>query len=805
LQTFPRVDRRLHILILADRDWTHPQAGGTGTNLRAQVTRWLEWGHSVTMIACSYPSAEALERDGLLTIHRMGGRSTVFPRAIWKQWRGLVPDADVVLEVMNGISFLTPLWLRTPRVLFIQHIHRDHYVQEMGARGRLAAFLLETAPLRFLYRGVRVTTISEASAMDIAAHGIPRDHIDVSHPGVEHDQFWPEESTRTERPTLLYLGRLKRYKRIEFILDALEAAPEAALRIAGDGDHRETLEAEIEARGLGARVRMHGFVDEPTKRELLQSSWVNMTASSAEGWCLTVMEAGLCGTPSVAMAVGGLPESIEDEHTGLLAADKQELADQTRRLVEDEGLRRRLGSAARERALELTWDRTAARNLEVLSEEVRLAPGRPGLRSQLASSDTGRAAGLAGALMANNFIALIFTVVFAHLLGASGYGSLGALLAAFTILVVPGSALQATVAREVSAAAVTPGANPTAGIRRWLERILLGAGGLAAVALLLREPTAALVGVEVEWAAAAILPTGALWLLLCVQRGALQGLQRYRAVGFSIVGEAAARLGLGLALYGVGLGVTGAFLGTTASVAAISIALLPPLRSALAEHAPVGVAAVEPRFRSLLRRAWVPLLAFALIAALQNIDVVFVKREASDAAAGSYAAASVAAKAVIWVAIGLGLYLLPEAVRRTRAGLDARPVLARTLVLIAGVALPMILVYSVAGHEVLAAVFGEDLTAAADALPLLALAMSLLAWAYLSVQYLLALGRANFVILLAIAPPVELALLVLVGAQLTDVASVLAALQLVLAPTVFALVLRSAARARALKMPEALA
>ena len=81
------------------------------------------------------------------------------------------------------------------------------------------------------------------------------------------------------------------------------------------------------------------------------------------------------------------------------------------------------------------------------------------------------------------------------------------------------------------------------------------------------------------------------------------------------------------------------------------------------------------------------MLAFALIAALQNIDIVVRQaRGLRGDAAGSYAAASVAAKAVIWVAIGLGLYLLPEAVRRTRAGQDARPVLARTLALIAIVA-----------------------------------------------------------------------------------------------------------------------
>src|SRR3954453_5915701 len=100
----------VHILVLTDRDWTHPQGGGTGTNLYGQVSRWLAWGHRVSVVAAGYDGAEPLERHGELTMHRVGGRSTVFPRAIFKQWRGLVPDADVVLEVINGITFLTPLW-----------------------------------------------------------------------------------------------------------------------------------------------------------------------------------------------------------------------------------------------------------------------------------------------------------------------------------------------------------------------------------------------------------------------------------------------------------------------------------------------------------------------------------------------------------------------------------------------------------------------------------------------------------------------------------------------------------------------
>ena len=58
------------------------------------------------------------------------------------------------------------------------------------------------------------------------------------------------------------------------------------------------------------------------KRELLRSAWVNVVASSAEGWGLSVTEAGACGTPSVALAVGGLRESIVDGRTGFLADDR---------------------------------------------------------------------------------------------------------------------------------------------------------------------------------------------------------------------------------------------------------------------------------------------------------------------------------------------------------------------------------------------------------------------------------------------------------------------------------------------------
>jgi glycosyltransferase involved in cell wall biosynthesis/O-antigen/teichoic acid export membrane protein len=786
----------LHILVLTDRDWTHPQGGGTGTNLYGQVSRWLAWGHRVSVIAASYDGAAPVERHGDLAMYRIGGRSTVFPRAIWKQWRGLVPDADVVLEVINGITFLTPVWLRTPHVGLVHHVHTDHYEREMGRAGRVAGFFLETLPLKLLYPGSRFVVISHATQRDLESFGITQDTVTVNHIGVELGAFAPGE--RAPEPTLLYLGRLKKYKRVEMLLDTVEALPGTRLEVAGDGDHRAVIEEEIAQRGLGERVTLHGHVDEATKLELLQRSWVNLTASSAEGWCLTVMEAAACRTPSVAMRVGGLPESIEEGVTGFLADDGAQLTADVRRLVEDGELRERMGRAAYDRAQNFTWDRTARRTLDVLEAERAAEPRRRSLRELLGGfsrSDTGRAAGLAAAVMAANFIALAYTIVFARVLHSSGYGSLAALVSFFLILSVPGSALQMTVAREVSQSVADGEAYPAAGVWSWLTTLFVVTICASIVSILLRSPIAHAVGVpDLPWAAAAAVPAGCLWLILSVQRGALQGLQRYKMVGFSLIGEAVMRLLGGLILVGLGMSVTGAFLGTTLSLGVVAAVLTVPLLRAAGPHSEHH----ERPLRDLLRRAWAPVCALALIAILQNIDVIVVKHVAEKHAAGSYAAAAVIAKGIIWVAVGLGLYLLPEAARRTRMGMDARPVLIRTLVLVGIVSIPAVLLYVVAAEPVLVAVFGHAYASGAGALPLLAIAMSLLACAYLSVQYLLALERTNFLWALGVAAIAEPLVLQATGSHLTAVAVGLLGVQALLASVILSLSFRSAASPRAL-------
>src|SRR5436190_13694521 len=296
--------RPLNILVLADRDWTHPQGGGTGANVFSNVARWAGWGHHVTLIAGAYPGCLPVEPVlPNLIVHRMGGRSTVFPRAAVAVMRGLGRDADVVFEVINGITFLTPLWLRKPRVALVNHPHRALYIGEFGHRlGRALAAALEELPLRFLYRRVPFITISESARDELVAlDHVPAENITIAHCGVGPGPFGPGE--RSSTPRLLYVGRLKAYKRIELLLDMLTELPGVELDIAGQGDHGETLDGEISRRGLGSRVRVHGYVDEEAKAELYRQAWVHVTASASEGWSLTVMEAALCGTPSAALSV----------------------------------------------------------------------------------------------------------------------------------------------------------------------------------------------------------------------------------------------------------------------------------------------------------------------------------------------------------------------------------------------------------------------------------------------------------------------------------------------------------------------
>ena len=356
--------------------------------------------------------------------------------------------------------------------------------------------------------------------------------------------------------------------------------------------------------------------------------------------------------------------------------------------------------------------------------------------------------------MAANVLALVTTVALARALGTADYGELARMVSVFTILIVPATALQAAAARDMTLGRLGPASHAIATLQGWIARIMLITLAVLAVCILLRYQLADLLQVSQPWAAAMVIPSGFLWTALALQRGVLLGVSGYRPVAASLVGEQAFRLLFGLAAALLGAEV-GLIFFCSVPLATIPIILitggLTRRRLGPSDHEPVRVG-----LRDLASRNPVPVAALTLFAVLQNADVIAVGHFFNTTISGAYAQAAVAAKGVVWIAIGLGLYLLPEAAREAAKGADARHLLTRTTGLLMLVAIPILAIFGFFPEQILTLVFGDQAKLAAPALPWLAGAMTCLSILYLSLQFLLALGRRSFLVVLtfgAVAVP----------------------------------------------------
>jgi O-antigen/teichoic acid export membrane protein len=216
--------------------------------------------------------------------------------------------------------------------------------------------------------------------------------------------------------------------------------------------------------------------------------------------------------------------------------------------------------------------------------------------------------------------------------------------------------------------------------------------------------------------------------------------------------EAFGRLVLAVGLVAAGLDVTGAYLGTLTSIAVTAAALAWLLRRRLG---PPDRASRPHPLPALARNAALPIAALTLVAALQNVDVIMAKHVLANSVAGVYAASTVAAKAVVWIAVGLGFWVLPEATRRAAAGRDPREVLLRALAVIAVLAAGALAIFAVVPELLLRTAVGADYESGADVLLQLGAAYALLAVTYLCVQFLLGLHRRAFALVLALMALLE--------------------------------------------------
>ena len=371
--------RRVHIV--AWRDLEDPEAGGSELHAATVARLWAEAGVQVSMRTSSFePQSSVVSRDGYAVI-RKSGRYLVFPRTALSGGLRRTGPWDGLVEIWNGMPFLSPLWARCPRIVFLHHVHAEMWRIVLPPGLARMGHLIEHRLAPPFYRRTPVVTLSESSRREIVDMlGLPAGNIHVVRPGVDR-RFGPGVKERSRHPLVVAVGRLVPVKRFDVLIDALvglrDRHPGLEAVIVGEGYERPALEARIDAAGARGWLSLPGHVTDAELVALYRRAWVVASSSAREGWGMTLTEAAACGTPAVATDIAGHRDAVVDGVSGLLAPPSA-LADRLDDVLSNEVLRERLSRGARRTAAELTWEATARGTMAVLSAEAlrRRAAGR---------------------------------------------------------------------------------------------------------------------------------------------------------------------------------------------------------------------------------------------------------------------------------------------------------------------------------------------------------------------------------------------------------------------------------------------
>jgi glycosyltransferase involved in cell wall biosynthesis len=298
-----------------------------------------------------------------------------------------VPLDDIELRAdVDPLAFgevVKYLSRQRPRVLHTHLVHADVYGQLAGTITRVP-FRLSTKHGFNEFRegrffGVADRTVGSLAHVHIAisqglaqylaeTEGFDEDAFEIVHYGISaRDTVRPYEGTG---PRLLCVGRLIPIKGHLVLLRALAQArprvPGLTLDVAGRGPLEPALRAYVRELGIEDAVRFLGFVS-PVQKAVEQAAIV-VVPSLGEGFGMVALEAMERGRPVIASAVGGLPEIVVHEETGLVVepGSAEAFAEAIVALAGDLEKAAAMGRAGRERALSEFPPEQSAERIEEL-------------------------------------------------------------------------------------------------------------------------------------------------------------------------------------------------------------------------------------------------------------------------------------------------------------------------------------------------------------------------------------------------------------------------------------------------------
>ena len=363
----------MRILALNWQDLKNPQAGGAEVHLEEILKRLVQYGHQVDLLCSNFPNGAKTDNTDGIQIYRTGSRfnfNLVAPAALRKLIN--INKYDAIIEDINKIPFYSPLYQKLPTLVVIPHLFADTVFQEINFILGSYIYLAEK-PVPIVYKNKKFMVISKSTAEDVEKRGIPRENIEVVECGIDKDVYRFDPSiSKFEVPTLLYIGRIKKYKNVEIPIKAMpqirQSISNARLVIVGSGDHQPNLERLTQSLGLENCVEFKGFIPLAEKLAYLRRSHVSVYPSLKEGWGLTNIEANACGTAVLAARVPGLQDSVDEGNSGLLFnfGDIGNYSTLAIKMLTDENYRKALEMGGLRWAANFSWDKTAKATEDIL-------------------------------------------------------------------------------------------------------------------------------------------------------------------------------------------------------------------------------------------------------------------------------------------------------------------------------------------------------------------------------------------------------------------------------------------------------
>lgn len=364
--------RRLHVITWRDLD--HPEAGGSELHVNELARQWSNAGIDVTIRTSSVPRGKSdLERNGYQVIRNGSRLGVLLKNPIGERFAKTQDDTGLI-EVWHGINFLAPLWASIPRIAIAHHVHGKQFRKVLPGPAGLIGEQMERLLYPRVYKKTPIVTLSDSSRSELLELGYQPENVHIASPGID-PTFCPDSSISTSpSPLIATVARLMPQKHVDVVIRTVarlvKEFPELKAFIVGDGPERDSLEALAGQLGVADHVNFVGRVDHEMLVDLYRRSWLLVSASSAEGWGMTVTEAGACGTPAVATRIAGHIDAVSDDHSGLLADDNEEFVTQTARVLRDATLRKRLAVGALDHAAQFTWPGCAYDTLAPLAAQM---------------------------------------------------------------------------------------------------------------------------------------------------------------------------------------------------------------------------------------------------------------------------------------------------------------------------------------------------------------------------------------------------------------------------------------------------